>query len=113
MYSMGKKLLEEEKANPKSAKPDFEGSLESLKNGLPVLQKAVDDLERKEQAYLLRKANLEDLSLAISEFRNQLDSLSRSVQELSALGKTQQEFNESRQRVIGKLEAVLDHYTSF
>jgi hypothetical protein len=113
VYSEGKKRLLEEKANPKP--PEFSAvavlkAADELKQGLPMLQERIVEIERLEESYLKRKADLKGIDESLAGFRMELDALSVAVRRIAESVGNVEEYNRKRLAVLNKLESVLDLY---
>ncbi len=121
VYSEGKKRLLEEKLDIE--KPEARittGSITALskaaaelKANLPELQDRIQAIERLEERYLLRKADLKGIDASVAGFTVELNALAIAVRRIADSVEGVEEYNRQRKRVLDKLEQVLDGYGVF
>lgn len=121
VYSEGKKRLMEEKLDIE--KPEARittGSITALskaaaelKANLPELQDRIQAIERLEERYLLRKADLKGIDASVAGFTVELNALAIAVRRIADSVEGVEEYNRQRKRVLDKLEQVLDGYGVF
>ena len=110
MYSAGKEALEREKHRVTEDAPDINASVVALRKALPELQDSLNNVERLEQAYLLRKADLQSLSDAVGAIKTWVQGFESVINKFDSLANEQQALNRKKEKALDRLNSVLALY---
>jgi hypothetical protein len=109
IYSKGKAEIEQEakiKAELIQAIPD----LAEFKKTVDNLKSNVAEVERVENAFVTRKAELQDMTDALYTIRRQTDAFTLVIAKFDALATQQKELNTQKLEALTRLNKVLSFY---